>query len=156
MPTVIAPPHAPHSCRICGHDIKNDQTYCIGCAIEGASERMTNAAEIGRPTSHSAAAEAKLGATPTVEQAYPDVVAAVQWARELRPPAFYVRPSDALHLAETARREGGGSHHFLEAVRGIEQSRAVGEHELRVLVGQDPEALQVVHVVGVRSGFRAC
>ena len=31
---------------------------------------------------------------------------AVQWARELRPTAFYSTPSYALHLAETARREG--------------------------------------------------
>ena len=32
--------------------------------------------------------------------------AAVQWARDLRPAAFYGTPSYALHLAETARREG--------------------------------------------------
>ncbi|HEU5322026.1 MAG TPA: phenylacetate--CoA ligase family protein [Methylomirabilota bacterium] len=31
---------------------------------------------------------------------------AVQWARELKPAAFYSTPSYALHLAETARREG--------------------------------------------------
>jgi phenylacetate-CoA ligase len=31
---------------------------------------------------------------------------AVQWARELRPTAFYGTPSYALHLAETAKREG--------------------------------------------------
>jgi phenylacetate-CoA ligase len=31
---------------------------------------------------------------------------AVQWARELRPTAFYGTPSYALHFAETARREG--------------------------------------------------
>ncbi|HET7876841.1 MAG TPA: AMP-binding protein [Methylomirabilota bacterium] len=31
---------------------------------------------------------------------------AVQWARELRPSAFYGTPSYALHFAETARREG--------------------------------------------------
>jgi phenylacetate-CoA ligase len=31
---------------------------------------------------------------------------AVHWARELRPTAFYGTPSYALHLAETARREG--------------------------------------------------
>ena len=31
---------------------------------------------------------------------------AVQWARDLRPTAFYSTPSYALHLAETARREG--------------------------------------------------
>lgn len=31
---------------------------------------------------------------------------AVQWARELHPSAFYSTPSYALHLAETARREG--------------------------------------------------
>jgi phenylacetate-CoA ligase len=31
---------------------------------------------------------------------------AVSWARELRPTAFYGTPSYALHLAETARREG--------------------------------------------------
>jgi phenylacetate-CoA ligase len=31
---------------------------------------------------------------------------AVQWARDLRPTAFYATPSYALHLAETARREG--------------------------------------------------
>ena len=32
--------------------------------------------------------------------------AAVQWAREIRPSAFYGTPSYALHFAETARREG--------------------------------------------------
>jgi phenylacetate-CoA ligase len=31
---------------------------------------------------------------------------AVQWAREIRPTAFYGTPSYALHFAETARREG--------------------------------------------------
>jgi phenylacetate-CoA ligase len=31
---------------------------------------------------------------------------AVQWARDLQPTAFYATPSFALHLAETARREG--------------------------------------------------
>jgi phenylacetate-CoA ligase len=31
---------------------------------------------------------------------------AVQWARELRPTAFYGTPSYALHFAETARRDG--------------------------------------------------
>jgi phenylacetate-CoA ligase len=31
---------------------------------------------------------------------------AVAWARDLRPTAFYATPSYALHLAETARREG--------------------------------------------------
>jgi phenylacetate-CoA ligase len=31
---------------------------------------------------------------------------AVQWARELKPTAFYGTPSYALHFAETARREG--------------------------------------------------
>jgi phenylacetate-CoA ligase len=31
---------------------------------------------------------------------------AVQWARELRPTAFYGTPSYALHFGETARREG--------------------------------------------------
>ena len=31
---------------------------------------------------------------------------AVQWAKDLRPTAFYGTPSYALHLAETARREG--------------------------------------------------
>jgi phenylacetate-CoA ligase len=31
---------------------------------------------------------------------------AVEWARELRPTAFYGTPSYALHFAETARREG--------------------------------------------------
>ena len=33
-------------------------------------------------------------------------LAAVQWARDLRPTAFYGTPSYALHFAETARREG--------------------------------------------------
>ena len=33
-------------------------------------------------------------------------LAAVQWAREIRPTAFYGTPSYALHFAETARREG--------------------------------------------------
>jgi phenylacetate-CoA ligase len=33
-------------------------------------------------------------------------LAAVQWAREIRPSAFYGTPSYALHFAETARREG--------------------------------------------------
>ena len=37
---------------------------------------------------------------------------AVQWARELRPTAFYGTPSFALHFAETARREGIDPRHF--------------------------------------------
>jgi phenylacetate-CoA ligase len=50
----------------------------------------------------------RLGATafPFGAGASGQTLAAVQWARDLRPAAFYGTPSYALHLAETARREG--------------------------------------------------
>jgi phenylacetate-coenzyme A ligase PaaK-like adenylate-forming protein len=50
----------------------------------------------------------RLGATafPFGAGAAGQTLAAVGWARELRPSAFYGTPSYALHLAETARREG--------------------------------------------------
>jgi phenylacetate-CoA ligase len=37
---------------------------------------------------------------------------AVAWARDLRPTAFYSTPSYALHLADTARKEGVDPRHF--------------------------------------------
>ena len=50
----------------------------------------------------------RLGATvfPFGAGAAGQTLMAVQWARELKPSAFYGTPSYALHLAETARREG--------------------------------------------------
>ena len=39
-------------------------------------------------------------------------LAAVQWAREIRPTAFYGTPSYALHFAETARRESAYMREF--------------------------------------------
>jgi phenylacetate-CoA ligase len=50
----------------------------------------------------------RLGATvfPFGAGAAGQTLMAVQWARELRPSAFYGTPSYALHFAETARREG--------------------------------------------------
>ncbi len=50
----------------------------------------------------------RLGATvfPFGAGVQGQTLAAVQWARELRPTAFYGTPSYALHFAETARREG--------------------------------------------------
>jgi phenylacetate-CoA ligase len=50
----------------------------------------------------------RLGATmfPFGAGAPGQTLAAVQWAREIRPTAFYGTPSYALHFAEVARREG--------------------------------------------------
>jgi phenylacetate-CoA ligase len=50
----------------------------------------------------------RLGATvfPFGAGAQGQTLQAVQWARDLRPTAFYGTPSYALHFAETARREG--------------------------------------------------
>jgi phenylacetate-CoA ligase len=50
----------------------------------------------------------RLGATmfPFGAGVQGQTLAAVQWAREIRPTAFYGTPSYALHLAETAQREG--------------------------------------------------
>ncbi|HEX2501151.1 MAG TPA: AMP-binding protein [Methylomirabilota bacterium] len=50
----------------------------------------------------------RLGATmfPFGAGVQGQTLAAVQWAREIRPSAFYGTPSYALHFAETARREG--------------------------------------------------
>jgi phenylacetate-CoA ligase len=50
----------------------------------------------------------RLGATvfPFGAGAAGQTLMAVQWARDLAPTAFYGTPSYALHLAETARREG--------------------------------------------------
>ncbi len=51
---------------------------------------------------------ARLGATlfPFGAGVAGQTLMAVQWARELRPTAFYGTPSYALHFAETARKEG--------------------------------------------------
>jgi phenylacetate-CoA ligase len=50
----------------------------------------------------------RLGATvfPCGAGAQGQTLQAVQWARDLRPSAFYGTPSYALHFADTARREG--------------------------------------------------
>jgi hypothetical protein len=55
----VEPPKADHLCRGCGKTITNGRTNCADCAIGGATERLANAARIGRVAARSPEARAK-------------------------------------------------------------------------------------------------
>jgi CRISPR-associated endonuclease Cas1 len=52
-------PRAQHLCRGCGKSIRAEYTHCNQCGLEGAKQRMIDAAKIGRQASRSPAARAK-------------------------------------------------------------------------------------------------
>jgi CRISPR-associated endonuclease Cas1 len=62
LPAVTMPKHE-HSCGGCGKTIRTGRTHCGHCAIESATQRLTNAASTGRVVAHTAAARAKQSAT---------------------------------------------------------------------------------------------
>ena len=52
-------PNAQHVCRGCGKSIRADRENCAPCAIENATERLRNAARVGRVAAQNSAARAK-------------------------------------------------------------------------------------------------
>src|ERR1019366_8358448 len=52
-------PKLEHVCSGCGKAIKPERTQCANCAIDGATERLVNAARIGRVAARSPEARAK-------------------------------------------------------------------------------------------------
>lgn len=59
----VEPPKADHLCRGCGKMITNRRTNCADCAIGRATERLANAARIGRVAARSPEARAKHAAS---------------------------------------------------------------------------------------------
>lgn len=55
----VEPPKTDHLCRGCGKEILNRRVHCADCAIGGATERLVNAAILGRVASRSPEARAK-------------------------------------------------------------------------------------------------
>jgi hypothetical protein len=55
----VEPPKADHFCRGCGKTIPNGRSNCAGCAVEGATERLASAAELGRVAAQRPEARAK-------------------------------------------------------------------------------------------------
>ena len=53
------PPKAEHFCRGCGKTIPNGRSNCADCAVEGATERLASAAELGRVAAQRPEARAK-------------------------------------------------------------------------------------------------
>jgi len=56
-------PTPEHVCLGCGKPIKPERTHCANCAIDGATERLVNAARIGRVAARSPEARAKHAAS---------------------------------------------------------------------------------------------
>ena len=52
-------PKEDHLCRGCGKKIRNERTNCAKCAVNGATERVIDAARSGRVAGHTPAALAK-------------------------------------------------------------------------------------------------
>jgi CRISPR-associated protein Cas1 len=52
-------PEPEHVCSGCGRPIRRERTRCANCAIDGATERLVNAARIGRVAARSPEARAK-------------------------------------------------------------------------------------------------
>src|SRR5271169_1193298 len=57
--TAVEPPKTDHLCRGCGRTITNGRTNCGDCAIDSATERLANAARIGREAARSPEARAR-------------------------------------------------------------------------------------------------
>ena len=56
-------PSAQHLCTGCGKAIRAEHTHCNKCGLEGAKQRMIDAAKFGRLVSHTPEARAKQSAT---------------------------------------------------------------------------------------------
>jgi hypothetical protein len=52
-------PKPEHVCNGCGKPIRGERSNCANCAIEAATERLLDAARIGRAAAHSPEARAK-------------------------------------------------------------------------------------------------
>jgi hypothetical protein len=63
FPRVEPTPPPETLCRGCGKTIRIGRSHCGKCAIEGATQRLADAARLGRATSHSPDARAKQRAT---------------------------------------------------------------------------------------------
>jgi isoleucyl-tRNA synthetase len=55
----VKPPTPEHVCSGCGKAIKPERNHCANCAIDGATERLVDAARIGRVAARSPEARAK-------------------------------------------------------------------------------------------------
>src|SRR6266568_3725761 len=51
IPTALAAPRVENLCRGCGKTIRNGRSNCSNCAVTTATERLANAARIGRSNS---------------------------------------------------------------------------------------------------------
>jgi len=58
-PTAPAGPRVENLCRGCGKTIRDGRHYCANCAVASATERLVNAARLGRVASRSPEARAK-------------------------------------------------------------------------------------------------
>ena len=59
FPTAERVPRRQKLCPGCGKDIRADVTHCGQCAIEGATQRLSDAAQLGRVAAHTPEARAK-------------------------------------------------------------------------------------------------
>ena len=59
LPSPISPPRRENLCRGCGKAIQVGRINCADCAVGGATERLVNAASLGRVAARSAEARAK-------------------------------------------------------------------------------------------------
>ncbi len=59
----VKQPKPEHVCSGCGKPIRTERNHCANCAIEGATERLVNAARIGREAARSPEARAKHAAS---------------------------------------------------------------------------------------------
>ena len=57
--TEVKSPQPEHSCSGCGKSIRAERDHCANCAIDGATERLVDAAQIGRVAARTPEARAK-------------------------------------------------------------------------------------------------
>jgi len=58
-PTALAVPRIQNLCRGCGKDIRDGRTHCVNCAVTTATERLVNAARLGRAAASTPEARSK-------------------------------------------------------------------------------------------------
>ena len=63
VPPPVRPTQRENICRECGNEIRKGSTTCLNCSLDSATIRMIEAAQIGRLTASSPAANAKRAQT---------------------------------------------------------------------------------------------
>jgi CRISPR-associated endonuclease Cas1 len=81
LPPDVPSPRHENICRGCGKTIRDGRVHCAQCAVDGATERLINAARVGRAIAHSPEARSKEG-----EKQHRHALARSSWKLSNLPP----------------------------------------------------------------------